>query len=278
MNPCFRIFKGEFAADILNCLDRLDKKFIIYADGDRRGKHWISNNFVNYKLFYIWSGKLMMFNINDFEENSYPSFIVYFNDDIAISEELWDVVYGYLCVVLNCVDCTKEDIQKSVMFDAKFDGVEIVKSDNEFLSNSTSIAPQKIEDLVYTFQKRYLDDIDVCLYEVQRNANETPFTVVVNNFKKINNENDQVFFTDIYGSNAWDCDKIYARYDYTFLCKLWKHLGLLGEFNMEIVKNKIDSCLPSKMADGIPPIQEPRVYRKKLDECISHVYSLFGNI
>lgn len=277
MNPCFRVFKGEFSAEILNCLDRLDKKFIIYADGDKRGKHWISNNFVNYKLFYIWTGKLMMFNIDDFEENSYPSFIVYFNDDIAINDEIWEIIHGWLSVVLNCVDCNRDDLQKSIMFDAKFEGVEIVKSDNEFLHGIHSIPPQKVEDLVYEFKKKYLEDIDVCLYEVQRCSSETPFTVVVNNFKKVYNECDKVFFTDIYGSNAWDCDKIYARYDYTFLCKLWVHLGLDGNFDMDIVKQKIDSCYPERMLDGTPPVQEPRVYRKKMDECVSHVYSLFGN-
>jgi hypothetical protein len=277
MNPSFRIFKGEFSSEIVSCLDRLDRKFLVYVDSDKRGKHWISNNFVNYKIFYIWGNDLLMFNIDDFDENSYPNFLVYFNDNDVVCEELWGIIYSWLKIILKNVNSSSNDIEKSIMFDAHFGGVEIIKSDNQELGICESIGPCNLENLVYEFEKRYLSDIDVCLYQVRRNETEVAFTVVVNNFKKVYNESDKVFFTDIYGSSAWDSNRIYARYDFTFLCKLWKHLGMAGEFNMDIVKERIDACYPDRLAKGIAPQQEPRVYRKTIDECIAHVYKLFGN-
>lgn len=274
MNPSFRVFKGEFSGEIV---EFLDKRFIVYVDGEKRGKHWIANNFKNYKLFYIWGLNLAMFNVDDFDENSYPDFIVYFNEDENISNDLWDVINSWLKFNLKSLNFNDDDVKQSLVFDATFKGVDFVKSKNEYYDQSVSVPPCPVDNLVYDFEKKYLEDIDVCLYQVKRSPNDVPFTVVVNNFKKVYNMEDKVFFTDIYGSNAWDSNKIYARYDYTFLCKLWKYLGLSGEFNMEIVKERIAACFPDRLAEGIPPQQEPRVYRKSIDDCVSHVYKIFGN-
>jgi len=74
---------------------------------------------------------------------------------------------------------------------------------------------------------------------------------------------DEYFFSDVYGSKAWDSNRMECRYDFLFLQNLWSHLGLDGEFTMDVLKKRVDRCYPG---EGRVAESEPIVYRSHLED------------
>jgi hypothetical protein len=116
----------------------------------------------------------------------------------------------------------------------------------------------------------YVEANDTKYYEVKRSNAKLPFTVAISNFKK-GEKDDAWFFTDIYGSNDWDYNRIESKYDFTFLQALWRKMGLVGEFNIKLVQRRVESCYIDKIEPGTLPQLEPIVYRRDMDHVISSI-------
>jgi len=99
----------------------------------------------------------------------------------------------------------------------------------------------------------------VKLFEVKRPRTEKPFTVLVDCFSQ---RGDEYFFSDVYGSKAWDSNRMECRFDFLFLQNLWTHMGLDGEFTMDVLKKRVDRCYPG---EGRVAESEPIVYRSPLE-------------
>lgn len=124
-----------------------------------------------------------------------------------------------------------------------------------------SMAPEELPsvDEPYSFRCKLYEEYDVKLFEVKRPRTEKPFTVLVDCFSS---RGDEYFFSDIYGSKAWDSNRMECRYDFLFLQNLWGHLGLDGEFTMDVLKKRVDRCYPG---EGRVAESEPIVYRSPLE-------------
>jgi len=124
-----------------------------------------------------------------------------------------------------------------------------------------SMAPEELAsvDEPYSFRCKLYEEYDVKLFEVKRPRTEKPFTVLVDCFAS---RGDEYFFSDIYGSKAWDSNRMECRYDFLFLQNLWGHLGLDGEFTMDVLKKRVDRCYPG---EGRIAESEPIVYRSPLE-------------
>lgn len=109
---------------------------------------------------------------------------------------------------------------------------------------------------------RFIEDKsrNIGVHEISRGIEgEEPFTVVITNYSV---EGDRMLFNDLFWTQAWDpkrgSDEKVSP-DLEFSIKLWKHLGLPGEFS----KDKIEHDL----------FRYPSVYRR----CIESVmYTRFG--
>lgn len=109
--------------------------------------------------------------------------------------------------------------------------------------------------------KSYLDETRDLLYcQVWRPEDETPFTVLIKNFKENGIE---PLFAHLFYCKAWGI----LQSDYTFLKALWKNYNLNGEFDHEeIIKKYNEKCLPQ---ENSLPDEEPIVYRKFLNQLLS---------
>jgi len=125
-----------------------------------------------------------------------------------------------------------------------------------------SMAPEALPsvDEPYSFRCKLFEEYDVKLFEVKRPRTEKPFTVLVDCFSS---RGDEYFFSDVYGSKAWDSNRMECRYDFLFLQNLWSHLGLDGEFTMDVLKKRVDRCYPG---EGRVAESEPIVYRSHLED------------
>lgn len=118
----------------------------------------------------------------------------------------------------------------------------------------------------YDFKFKYVKELDTMYYQVTRPHEEKPFVVSVQCYE--GDEKDHSwFFTDIFGFKTWSSNLIECRYDYAFMLKLWKHLGLPGEFDMAMVRKRVEACYPS---NGYTPQSEPRVFRREMGYVIQN--------
>ncbi len=117
----------------------------------------------------------------------------------------------------------------------------------------------------YNYHSFYDETLDIKYYEIKSPSSETPFTVVVNNFKL---KDDSWLFSDIYASSAWASNNMECRYDFHFLTVLWKQLKLPGEFTMDVVKRRVDACYPDRVKTVNDLESEPSVYRRSMLEVI----------
>lgn len=109
---------------------------------------------------------------------------------------------------------------------------------------------------------RFIEDKtrNIGVHEISRGIEgEEPFTVVITNYKK---EGDRMLFNDLFWTKAWDPyrgkDEKVSK-DVEFCIRLWKHLGLPGEFSNEKIEHDL--------------FRFPIVYRRKIETVM---YSRFG--
>lgn len=208
---------------------------------------WFKKELDNEENAFIFE-KGCFYNVHekDWEHDDVGFLMICQKDDL-----LWLMENFVIPDVCECREQMREYFMKGFVTERLVHDVEPV----------ISMAPEKMNvDQPYRFRCHYYEGYDVKLFEVVRPGTEKPFTVLVDCFSK---RSDEYFFTDIYGSSSWDCNRLECRYDFLFLQNLWNHLGLEGSFTMDVLKKRVDRCYPG---EGRIAESEPIVYRVCLED------------
>lgn len=234
--PLVRIFNDEYTPDWIRRFDHLG----VFAPVDSvHDLEWLKKE-VNHEYAFGVTKEMEIVAVKELKELPSILFITMPHDNVK--ELVMKIVSG--------------DLQMTEYFLKGF----ITEKKENHVEPIISMAPEVPDiETPYCFTSRYLDSYDVKLYEVIRPGTETPFVVLVENFSQ---KSDIYFFTDIYGSNAWDCNRRECRFDFLFLQSLWHHMKFDGDFTMDVLKKRVDSCYPGI---GIVAESEPIVYRNTID-------------
>lgn len=251
----FYVFSSPFAGRLIQAIE--DRGYNVYYRKEYSAK-WKIERFTNENRFRFYSLEYDQLVVSD----TCPLLCISVEEDY----DSWENVNHWVQTLLgteppNDLDFEKPPAMKreyiplgeSTIIDGKQAHVLSIPPDDVDLKNG------------YSFNSFYDSVFDVKYYEVIAPSSETPFTVVVYNFSK---RDDSWFFTDIFASSAWACNQQNCRYDIQFLCALWKHLGLVGEFNFELLKRRVDSCYPDRVKNLDELNPEPSVYRRPMADVI----------
>lgn len=261
MIPDFYVFNTDKAAELIKTIEETGFNAFVSGKSDYE---WLKKKFTDPKKYLIfWSPE----KYGHVEDNIHdtPLFCISLQEEYIKWNEVIKWVQSNVFkqqdynVDLCDLDFTLPAIQHR----------EYLPPGKNILYNGvtqyvSSYPPEKIDlKKGYSFNSIYDELLDVKYFEVYSPSSETPFTVVVNNYSK---KDDSWLFTDIYASNAWASNNMECRYDFHFLTVLWKHLCLPGEFNMDIVKRRVDACYPDRVKDVNDLQSEPQVYRRPMAE------------
>jgi hypothetical protein len=120
----------------------------------------------------------------------------------------------------------------------------------------------------YGFDKYHIPPLDIMVYQVTKPGVELPFTTVTRSYTE---QGHTPFFTDLFLSHEWGT----CRSDILFLDQVWKHLDMLGSFDIDtLLKNATRACLPNATPD--PNIielvnAEPCLYRTPMVKVVSRL-------
>jgi hypothetical protein len=223
-------------------------------------KSWFLQNFnnVEHRAFYLdpW---LLYGDVKDvdFDLNGKPHFVVYYTEPGVD----WDLVFNYF---------------NWLLFDKEFDRLDEAKKYLELPTVNTPlkksveygdddlVIKRDMKDNYYKYETKEVEDL--VLYSIKKPYVDLPFTVVIPKEEGI-----KWLFTDLYNSKDWG--NYYA--DHIFLQRLWKEVGLDGEFTEqklnELLKERVEQFLPS---EGIVRA-EPQVFRAGINYVIKKS-PLFG--
>lgn len=267
VSPVITIFKTVNSSKLVDLFESLGYAPYINYTADYG---WLKKELVGaYHCYSIYNDCVYSYKVDDIDPLEYvtPAFAFSFSSDIN-----WRSLNAWLNhIILNIKTnydiswLDKAIVQKvsNVSGDLK-----LFEIDGFGVGSVEHIPPTPLDTFgTYEFKKFYFEAIDTMFYEVVRPGTVVPFTVVVVSFSLKGHE---YFFTDIYASNAWDYNRRECLYDFNFLKALWSNFFKLpGEFNMELVKARIDRCTPEKLSEGVAPEAEPLVYRRAMDVVIS---------
>lgn len=108
-----------------------------------------------------------------------------------------------------------------------------------------SVEPVKPQQTDYGFD--YLVEENICYCQIEKPYTDNPYTCVIRDFET---KGFIPLFTDMYVCQSWGVTNL----DNAFLEKLWQHLNMPGEIDLENrLKNEIELCRGGK--------PEPEVYR-----------------
>ena len=253
----FTVFPSKQAASIVNRIDT--QGYYAYFSNDA-SLGWLEERLINpkrYRLFYEGDiidevGKrplepplLAIKTLEDYDD--------------------WDRVCDWVCATILSDGVVTAPMQfferpTRLKLESNIPGEERLV--DGIKSHVLSIPPDPIDlKSGYEFDSYYDEALDTKYYSVIAPSSEVPFTVVVYHFSC---KDDSYFFSDIYASSAWAANRLDCRYDFTFLQQLWKHLGLPGEFTMDVVKRRVDACYPDRVTDPDDLEPEPSVYRRSM--------------
>lgn len=262
----FFVFDTQKAAFIINKLEQ--EGFNVYASNDC-SDNWLKTHFNNEKRYRLYFD---MFEIVSGKCGDYPyespvlaiSVLEDYNEWLNVDLWIKGCIFGEFENSITSEDlnfdkpATQHRVSPAIGVETVIDGIK---------SQVLSTPPDDI-DLKdgYKYQSYYNEALDTKYYEVIAPSSETPFTVVVYNFKQ---KDDTFLFSDIYASNSWGRNRRECRYDFDFLKALWKHLGLPGEFTMDIVKRRVDACYPDRVKRVEDLESEPSVYRRPMADVMN---------
>lgn len=242
---------------------------------------WFKKNMVagKHRVYWVHDQKLYDYEIDvNAEIDILPHFCIIFNDEIGA--DIWKGIKMWLEAEVLSFNSEFFKTDEFLAIDKFITRIERQK--NAFITEGDDVVyeglkgkclkiePEDLQKPEYEFRCKYVASNDTKFYEVKRSNTKLPFTVVLKNFV-LTKKTDEYFFTDIYGSRDWDYNRRECKYDFSFLCKLWKELGLVGEFTMEIVKKRIDSCYIERIPVGEVPAAEPIIYRRCMADVISSI-------
>lgn len=220
----------------------------------KRDYNYIYKNTVNARLFIQEDENVYMFKREDLLPDMLltPDFIIVFPDDADISEDNWNRIQQYV----------EEHVTDSII-----DMTNTMKV-NELMGKPVELKAEKLPEVIegnrgndfYNLETRFLEDLDIMLYEVTKPFTDLPYTSVTRNYSK---KGHKPFFTDLFICQSWGV----ARADIAFLKHTWEQFKMAGEFDLDaMMQEAIEKCLPSET--NIPE-PEPEVYRRSLNDVIS---------
>lgn len=262
MIPDFYVFDTNEAAELITNIESLGFNAFFSAKSDY---NWLAERFINPRRYLLfWDAH----RYGHIDHNSIDAPML----AISLPEEYvkWEEVATWIQVEIFKLPLELEFNFKYLKFEKPATQKRVYNPPGEkkiiegLESHVMSIPPDEI-DLKngYSFDCFYDEILDIKYYEVLAPSSPTPFTVVVNQFSS---KNDSWFFSDIYASNAWGRNMMESRYDFSFLQALWVHLKLPGEFTMDIVKRRVDSCYPDRVKTLAELEAEPSVYRRPMKD------------
>jgi hypothetical protein len=274
--PNIIVFNTKWANDIITEFEALG--FGPYYNNKVNNYQWFIDNMPDgkHRLYWLYEDGLYDGVCSDLDgPNIIPAFCIVFTN--VVDEDVWAGIKKWLAIEVFSFGVdgmfkTDEHLKIEEFMTRPCsekgyyepEGVDIVYEGQKGKCLSTEPEEVKAE---YEFRCKYIAECDTKFYEVVRTNTKLPFTVVVYNFKKACKD-DAWFFTDIYGSSDWDYNRIECRYDFAFLAALWKSMDLGGEFTIDLVKRRVDSCYIDRIEPGTLPQLEPVVYRRNMDDVI----------
>lgn len=219
----------------------------------KRDYNYIYRNTVNARLFVQEDENVYMFTRDDLLPDMMltPDFIIVFADDVVLSEEDWGRIHQYVeqHVTDSIIDMTNTMKVHEIM--------------GKPLAMKSDLLPEIEIDRgndFYNLETRYLEELDIMLYEVKKPFTDLPYTSVTRNYSK---KGHKPFFTDLFICQSWGV----ARSDISFLNHTWTQFKMEGAFDLEtMMAEAVAKCLPSET--NIPE-PEPEVYRRSLLDVLS---------
>jgi hypothetical protein len=274
--PNIIVFNTKYANDLITEFEGLGFNPFYNNKADY---YWLKSELPEgrHKLYWLYDNELYDADNNDIihgEMEIMPAFCIVFTDEVEA--EVWGGIKNWLRIEVfsfcdNGMFKTDEHLKIDEFMtrpekDIKYyepEGEDIVY---EGLKGKCLTTIPEDDRPKYTWRCKYIASNDTKYYEVTRSNTKLPFTIVIPSFST---KDESWFFTDIYGSNDWDYNRIDCKYDFQFLCNLWNKIGMAGKFNMELVKNRVDSCYIERIPKGQVPCAEPIIYRRDMDDVIS---------
>lgn len=212
---------------------------------------WLEQNYKTTRRFYFINGQLNGFTGNG-DVVAEPQMVVYFNQDVEMCEDNWEIVDGWLGHLLAQEEFFIEE-ERLMIRGTK---LEIIKSEKHNDIVTTGVQVEVDEN--YGFKEMYIEERDIMFYEVTKPHTDRPYVVVIRKYSVYGKMD---FFSSLFICTSWGV----SRQDNAFLLEIWKWLGMAGDCNLEeLLQKRILAC-ESGARD------EPEVYRKDMQSVIETV-------
>ena len=291
MNVIITVFGGDNSNVIVN-LEHAG--FAPFIDGlHQKDTRWLMENFkIQHRFYEVISNRLVEYTADVIDDSCTPSSVITLCEGELPPEFFWRHVFEFMLKMYGqnhmriiaasgesmMIKPKKNEVIKLEEYDdlPEFDG-RVGKWDVSADANAKP-TPVMEEGVVYTMKSeppaivgayildtKFIEDLDIMIYQVVKPMTLDPFTVVVREWSKYGHKR---FFSDIYGSVDWDKNRSTDRFDYPFLVYQWQEFGMPGEFTMDVVKERVDGCFPKA---GRVPDSEPEVYRWPIQKILDRI-------
>jgi hypothetical protein len=231
--------------------------YTAYADAIHKyDYYYLKKNvpFKNGRFFITEREKIYMFDENLLREDMSvtPDFALIFNEtEECVSEDDWAKIANFF---------DQHWLDENIDMTNTMKVYELIGRPEKMAT--TAEASDEIiteQQDYYSLNLKYLEEVDIMLYEVTKPFTDLPYTSVTRNYSK---KGHLPFFTDLFICSSWGV----ARSDILFLQHSWNEFKMDGEFNLDVLlKNATEKCLPSE--SNIPE-PEPEVYRRNIESTI----------
>jgi len=278
--PIIFVFENNNAAEYIKRFEANGYK-PFYNSKNAKDYQWFKNNVKTEHRLYVTGNNryLYDFKIDDMNEemNFSPDFMIAFQENVEMNDLDWDAIYLYIRFIIydasgdqllfrRAKELLPVPVSEKIVAE-EFDGEQVCVYGMSGVMKSLKPEYPAV-DGHYHFRTHHIEERDTMLYEITRPGTILPFTVVIEKYSVHGNTR---LFSDIYGSDDWDMNRRECRFDYLFLQNLWKWMQLSGEFTMNVVKERVDSCYPDRLKEGVVPESEPIVYRRSIENVIDSI-------
>jgi len=230
-----------------HCIHTIEQYYKVLVDGVNLEYMPVKFKNCNGRFFSQVEDQWYMYDVLDIEKYLTPHILLTFDQNEAVTEESWELVYRWLLAAFSNT-MTDELNAKMLALVPKEEVAEPVPAP-EILSLKNTVPTE------YAFRYIIDESRDIALFEVIKPNTPQPYTALVRNFKK---RGFLPFFTALYVCTSWGV----SSYDHLFLVKIWEHLGMIekyGELNLEQrLKEDIARCSADNPGGAEA---EPEVYR-----------------
>lgn len=234
-----------------------DAGYVPLIDAEHRHDYqWFIKTFENTpcRLFFTELDRLECYEISDITEKMVhaPTFVVYYNTEDEINAHDWSVISRYFEAMLYALTPPRTTSRRASMLLGIKEKILPIDDFGDGMDVDDFEVPED-----YGFSCAHIEDRDMLLASIEKPYTDLPFTLVIREFKE---RGYLPIFSGLFISKAWGV----CSADIVFLSKLWVHLKMKGEFNLEkIMEEAVARCLPS---DTHIPEPEPELYRRTIDE------------